>query len=118
MTKKKFYPDANQNLDFAKMEEDILKFWHDEKIFEKSVAMRNFATELDEDNTSPVVNPCSLKDHKNCRHEKNDQQEHHVNHGRHLEFGLFLVQNGELHALAPAVGAAAAWGGSVAASAT
>jgi len=75
MTKKKFYPDANQNLDFAKMEEDILKFWHDEKIFEKSVTMRNFANELDEDNTSPVVNPCSLKDHKNCRHEKNDKNE-------------------------------------------
>ena len=75
MTKKKFYPDANQNLDFAKMEEDVLKFWHDEKIFEKSVAMRNFSTELDEDNTSPVVNPCSLKDHKNCRHEKNEKNE-------------------------------------------
>ena len=75
MTKKKFYPDANQNLDFAKMEEDILKFWHDEKIFEKSVAMRNFSTELDEDNTSPVVNPCSLKDHINCRHEKNEKNE-------------------------------------------
>jgi len=75
MTKKKFYPDANQNLDFAKMEEDILKFWHDEKIFEKSVAMRDFPTELDEDNTSPVVNPCSLKDHKNCRHEKNEKNE-------------------------------------------
>ena len=75
MTKKKFYPDANQNLDFAKMEEDVLKFWHDEKIFEKSVAMRNFSTELDEDNTSPVVNPCSLKDHINCRHEKNEKNE-------------------------------------------
>jgi isoleucyl-tRNA synthetase len=75
MTKKKFYPDANQNLDFAKMEEDILKFWHDEKIFEKSIAMRDFPTELDEDNTSPVVNPCSLKDHKNCRHEKNEKNE-------------------------------------------
>ena len=75
MTKKKFYPDANQNLDFSKMEEDILKFWRNEKIFEKSVAMRNFANELDEDNTSPVVNLCSLKDHKNCRHEKNDKNE-------------------------------------------
>ena len=75
MTKKKFYPDANQNLDFAKMEEDVLKFWHDEKIFEKSVAVRNFSTELDEDNTSPVVNPCSLKDHINCRHEKNEKNE-------------------------------------------
>ena len=62
MTKKKFYPDANQNLDFAKMEEDILKFWQEQKIFEKSVEMRNFANELDEDNTSPVVNPCSLKE--------------------------------------------------------
>ncbi len=75
MTKKKFYPDANQNLDFAKMEEDILKFWQEQKIFEKSVEMRNFSTELDEDNTSPVVNPCSLKDHKNCRHEKNEKNE-------------------------------------------
>lgn len=75
MTKKKFYPDANQNLDFAKLEEDILKFWHDEKIFEKSVAMRDFPTELDEDNTSPVINPCSLADHKNCRHEKNEKNE-------------------------------------------
>jgi isoleucyl-tRNA synthetase len=75
MTKKKFYPDANQNLDFSKMEEDVLKFWRDEKIFEKSVEMRNFANELDEDNTSPVVNPCSLKEHKNCRHEKIEKNE-------------------------------------------
>ncbi len=75
MTKKKFYPDANQNLDFAKMEEDILKFWQEQKIFEKSVEMRNFASELDEDNTSPVVNPCSLKEHKNCRHEKIEKNE-------------------------------------------
>ena len=75
MTKKKFYPDANQNLDFSKMEEDILKFWRNEKIFEKSVEMRNFANELDEDNTSPVVNPCSLKEHKNCRHEKIEKNE-------------------------------------------
>ena len=75
MTKKKFYPDANQNLDFAKMEEDILKFWQEQKIFEKSVEMRNFANELDEDNTSPVVNPCSLKEHKNCRHEKIEKNE-------------------------------------------
>jgi isoleucyl-tRNA synthetase len=75
MTKKKFYPDANQNLDFSKMEEDILKFWQEQKIFEKSVEMRNFPSELDEDNTSPVVNPCSLKDHKNCRHEKSQKNE-------------------------------------------
>ncbi len=75
MTKKKFYPDANQNIDFAKMEEDILKFWQEQKIFEKSVEMRNFANELDEDNTSPVVNPCSLKEHKNCRHEKIEKNE-------------------------------------------
>ena len=57
------------------MEEDILKFWQEQKIFEKSVEMRNFPSELDEDNTSPVVNPCSLKDHKNCRHEKSQKNE-------------------------------------------
>ena len=73
--KQKYYPEANQNLDFAKMEEDILKFWQEQKIFEKSVEMRNFASELDEDNTSPVVNPCSLKEHKNCRHEKIEKNE-------------------------------------------
>jgi len=38
--KQKYYPEANQNLDFAKMEEEILRFWQEEKIFEKSVENR------------------------------------------------------------------------------
>lgn len=66
--KKSHYPQGNQNLDFAKMEEEILRFWQEEKIFEKSVEIRNFSNGLDEDNTSPVQEPCALKDHANCRH--------------------------------------------------
>ena len=62
--KEKYYPDANQNLNFAKMEEEILKFWQTENIFEKSVEIRNFSEDLDEDNTSPVIEHCALKDHK------------------------------------------------------
>ncbi|MBU6139981.1 MAG: isoleucine--tRNA ligase [Proteobacteria bacterium] len=67
--KQKYYPEANQNLDFAKMEEEILRFWQEQKVFEKSVESRNFSNDLDEDNVSPILNPCALKDHTNCRHE-------------------------------------------------
>ncbi len=67
--KNKNYPEANQNLDFAKMEEEILRFWQQEKIFEKSVEIRNFSEDLGEDNTSPVLDSCALKDHANCRHD-------------------------------------------------
>jgi isoleucyl-tRNA synthetase/very-short-patch-repair endonuclease len=73
--KNKYYPDVNQNLDFAKMEEEILKFWQAEKIFEKSIEIRNFSKDLDEDNTSPVIDSCALKDHKNCRHKKEEKSE-------------------------------------------
>lgn len=73
--KQKYYPEANQNLDFAKMEEEILRFWQENKIFEKSVEIRNFSGELDEDNVSPVVEPCALKDHVNCRHQKEEKPE-------------------------------------------
>lgn len=76
--KKTYYPQANQNLDFAKMEEEILRFWQAEKIFEKSVEMRDFSGELDEDNTSPVKEPCALKSHKDCRHEKLDEKSEFV----------------------------------------
>ncbi|NCA28637.1 MAG: isoleucine--tRNA ligase [Proteobacteria bacterium] len=75
MTKNKLYPDANQNLDFAKMEEQILRFWKDQKIFDKSVEMRNFSKEIDEDYTSPVVDNCALKDHSHCRHPQNSKNE-------------------------------------------
>lgn len=75
MSKKSHYPEVNQNLDFAKMEEEILRFWQAEKIFEKSVEMRNFAADLDEDNVSPVLEPCALKDHAHCRHAKEEKSE-------------------------------------------
>lgn len=35
------YPQADQNFDFAKMEEEILKFWQEQDIFNKSIAIRN-----------------------------------------------------------------------------
>jgi isoleucyl-tRNA synthetase len=73
--KKSHYPQGNQNLDFAKMEEEILRFWQEEKIFEKSVEIRNFSNGLDEDNTSPVQEPCALKDHASCRHSKEEKSE-------------------------------------------
>jgi isoleucyl-tRNA synthetase len=41
MSEKSFYPKSDQNLDFAKMEEEILKFWQENKIFEKSVEIRD-----------------------------------------------------------------------------
>jgi isoleucyl-tRNA synthetase len=64
----KRYPEPNQNLDFAALERDILKFWQDEEIFKKSVEIRNFNEEESEDNVSPVTEPCALKDHTSCRH--------------------------------------------------
>ena len=73
--KKTYYPQANQNLDFAKMEDEILRFWQEEKIFEKSVEMRDFSGALDEDHISPVQEPCSLKSHTNCRHKKEEKGE-------------------------------------------
>jgi len=74
----KKYPEPNQNLDFAALEENILKFWQDEQIFKKSVEMRNFNEEECEDNVSPVKEPCALKDHTSCRHKddfKNEKSE-------------------------------------------
>lgn len=40
MTKKKNYPDHVQNPDFAKIEREVLKFWEDNKVFEKSIEIR------------------------------------------------------------------------------
>jgi isoleucyl-tRNA synthetase len=57
------------------MEEEILRFWQQEKIFEKSVEIRNFGADLDEDNVSPILEHCALKDHAGCRHEKNEKSE-------------------------------------------
>ena len=68
MSKKSHYPEPSQNLDFAALEQDVLKFWQENKIFEKSVEIRNFAHD-EEDNVSPVQEPCALKDHAGCRHD-------------------------------------------------
>ena len=46
MEKKKYYPDTNQNLDFAKMEEQVLEFWNKNKIFEKSIDIRQNGKEF------------------------------------------------------------------------
>jgi len=73
MTKKNFYPQPIQNIDFAKIEAEILKFWQENKIFEKSIEIRDFIS--DNDDTSPVVNTCSLNSHTNCRHEESDGSE-------------------------------------------
>ena len=73
MTKKSYYPNPEQNFDFPKMEEEILKFWQENKIFEKSVSNRDFsAIESEEDNVSPAScctkSECSHKD----KHERNE----------------------------------------------
>ena len=44
--KKKYYPDIEQNLNFAKMEEEILEFWNKNKIFEKSIDIRKDGEEF------------------------------------------------------------------------
>ncbi len=67
MAKQSYYPKPDQNLDFAVLEQDILKFWQENKVFEKSIEIRNFHE--DEDNVSPVKEPCALKDHAGCRHD-------------------------------------------------
>ena len=47
MTKKqKYYPDVEQNLNFAKMEEEILEFWNKNQIFEKSIDIRDNGDEF------------------------------------------------------------------------
>jgi len=67
MAKQQHYPAPNQNLDFAKMESQILNFWQQEKVFEKSIAIRENSENLDDDNTSPIIDNCALNDHKHCR---------------------------------------------------
>jgi isoleucyl-tRNA synthetase len=41
MKKNKFYPDVKSNVDFPKIEEEVLKYWQENHIFEKSVADRS-----------------------------------------------------------------------------
>lgn len=44
--KKKYYPDADQNLNFPNMEERILEFWNKNKIFEKSIDIKDNGDEF------------------------------------------------------------------------
>lgn len=74
MAKQKYYPEPDQNLDFAGLERDILNFWQQNEIFEKSVEIRN-QDDLEDDEVSPVKEPCALKDHSNCRHENEEKNE-------------------------------------------
>ncbi len=72
--KETHYPKPNQNLDFAALERDILQFWQENKVFEKTVEIRNYS-DLEDDNVSPVKEPCALKDHSNCRHDHDEKHE-------------------------------------------
>lgn len=40
MTQKKYYPEASSNPDFPKIEENIISFWKEKGVFEKSVSER------------------------------------------------------------------------------
>lgn len=74
MTKKSYYPKPDQNLDFAALERDILKFWQENKVFEKSVQIRD-NVDGEEDEVSPVLENCALNDHRHCRHNISEKNE-------------------------------------------
>ncbi len=69
MTKIKYYPEPNQDFNFAKNEEEILKFWQENKIFEKSIANRDYSNLEEIDSTSPagccVKGDCETHQNKN-----------------------------------------------------
>ncbi len=75
MTKTKHYPEPNQDFNFAKSEEEILKFWQDNKIFEKSIQNRDYSNLEEADSTSPAG--CCVKgdceSHSNGHLEKNNE---------------------------------------------
>ena len=74
MTKKSHYPQANQNLDFAKMEEEILRFWQAEKIFEKSGEIKNFGG-FKEGNVISINEAWAIKSQVEFRQEKEEKPE-------------------------------------------
>jgi isoleucyl-tRNA synthetase len=72
MTKKSYYPAPEQNFDFAQNEEEILNFWKENKIFEKSIQNRDFSNlEDEEDSTTPKG--CCTK--SQCSHQKEENNE-------------------------------------------
>ena len=74
MTKKKYYPDPNQDFNFAGAEEEILKFWQENKIFEKSIQNRqeenDYSNLEEDDNTSPAS--CCVKGDCKTHQDKNN----------------------------------------------
>ncbi|WCR56011.1 isoleucine--tRNA ligase [Rickettsia asembonensis] len=46
MTNTKYYPEVSSNADFAAIEQEILKFWQDNNIFQKSIDDRNGESEF------------------------------------------------------------------------
>ncbi|HJD54920.1 MAG TPA: isoleucine--tRNA ligase [Rickettsia endosymbiont of Proechinophthirus fluctus] len=46
MTNTKYYPEVSSNADFAGLEQEILKFWQDNNIFQKSIDDRNGESEF------------------------------------------------------------------------
>ncbi|HJD59454.1 MAG TPA: isoleucine--tRNA ligase [Rickettsia endosymbiont of Omalisus fontisbellaquei] len=46
MTNTKYYPEVSSNADFASLEREILKFWQDNNIFQKSIDDRNGESEF------------------------------------------------------------------------
>jgi isoleucyl-tRNA synthetase len=71
MTKKSHYPQPNQDFNFAQSEEEILKFWQDNKIFEKSIANRDYSNLEETDSTSPAG--CCVKGDCKTHQDKNNE---------------------------------------------
>ncbi len=71
MSTKQPYPEINQNINQSSLENDILQFWQQEQIFEKSILINDLNTEND-DSVSPLPNSCVLHAHNNCHHSKNE----------------------------------------------
>jgi isoleucyl-tRNA synthetase len=65
MSTNNIYPEANQNITPASLENEILHFWQQEKIFEKSLVINDYENE-EEDSVSPLFDSCILHNHSNC----------------------------------------------------
>jgi isoleucyl-tRNA synthetase len=71
MPHKQPYPAVNQNINQANLENEILQFWQQEQIFEKSILINDLNEEND-DSVSPLPSACVLHGHNNCHHSKNE----------------------------------------------
>ena len=84
MTKKEYYPKPIGDFNFAQNEEEILKFWQENKIFEQSINNRDFSDLQDEeDNTSPAG--CCVK---------GDCKTHNQNHSENTKSNEFVFYDG------------------------